>query len=282
MVIYFIGQTKNMFGHLNKHPEADMATSSSLIQPSIASYSQTKMTLTSTRAKEITSAIARYIVDDLRPLSTIESHSFRSLIEALEPKYPTPSRTYLTMNVLPEMYNKMVFSLKKDLEAVNCVGLTHDLWSSCNTESFGTFTVLYIKKDFTLNCKVLQTRKLSGQHTSEAIAESLQSWKDEWDLKSIIGTSDNAANEVKAFDLLGWPRIGCMGHNINLAVRQALKVPRVNHLISKGRSLVSYFHRSNLAMDVLHEKQILLLEKQHNRHKLINDYVTRWNSTFNM
>ena len=151
-----------MRSHLQKHPELK-ATPSEPVQPKISHFcQQKKMDLTSKRGKEITEVIFSYIVADLKPISTIESEAFRKLVETLEPKYPTPSRTYITANVMPKLYNKKVEDLKKELEGVECVGMTHDMWTSVNTDSYGTFTVQYINDDFELKCKVLETRKVDG------------------------------------------------------------------------------------------------------------------------
>jgi hypothetical protein len=43
--------------------------------------------------------------------------------------------------------------------------------------------------------------------------------------------------------------------------------------------VVAYFHRSPLATGILKEKQKRLLPPEFQGHKLIQDVVTRWNST---
>jgi hypothetical protein len=49
--------------------------------------------------------------------------------------------------------------------------------------------------------------------------------------------------------------------------------------VSVGRKVVAYFHRSLLATGILKEKQKRLLPPEFQGHKLIQDVVTRWNST---
>ena len=104
----------------------------------------------------------------------------------------------------------------------------------------------------------------------------------EWGFPTPIATTDNAANELKAFQLLDWVQISCMGHNINLAVKSALAVAEVHKLVVRGRKVVQFFHKSSTACTLLSEKQKLLLPPALQGHKLITDVETRWNSTLDM
>lgn len=105
-----------------------------------------------------------------------------------------------------------------------------------------------------------------------------------WNLPVPTVVTDNAANEKKAVQLLGWERFGCYGHRINLVVKNALEVPEVSRIIGKTRKLVTVFHQSTSLNDSLLEKQTVIFS--HNPsvigHKLIQDVPTRWNSCFDM
>ena len=129
---------------------------------------------------------------------------------------------------------------------------------------------------------VLETQKMEGSHTSENISKGLMETKQKWGLPDCIATTDNAANECKAFTLLNWVRFGCYGHRINLVVRNALSCPEVCKIIAKGRKLVTFFHSSSSITDQLKYKQKLLLSEDKVGHKLIMDVTTRWNSTLAM
>lgn len=52
-------------------------------------------------------------------------------------------------------------------------------------------------------------------------------------------------------------------------------------MLSKGRKLVTYYHQSSSATDVLKDKQLLLFDST-TTLKLIQDVPTRWNSTLDM
>ena len=212
--------------------------------------------------------------------------AFRKMLEVLEPRYDPMSRKYLSETLLPKMYNQMIEQLKRELSTITYFALTHDIWSSLATESYGTVTCHYVSETWQLRSTVLATRKHEGSHTGESISEELNKIAVEWHL-TVEGKSepyivtDNAANEVKAIKILGWRHISCMGHNFNLAVRAALALPKVSTVIARGRNQVTFFHSSPLATSMLLEKQKVLPEKARG-HRLIQDVKTRWNSTYDM
>lgn len=121
----------------------------------------------------------------------------------------------------------------------------------------------------------------TGSHTGENIAEALRGTKKRWGFGDAKATTDSAANEKKAFEILEWTRIPCIGHNINLVVKAALSVSQVSRVLGKMRSGVTYLHKSPLATGVYKQKQALLLPPD-KHHKLISDCKTRWNSAIDM
>ena len=173
--------------------------------------------------------------------------------------------------------------MASEIRQLDYISLTHDIWTSLATQSFGTITCHYIDESWALNCKVLETSIFDGQHTAENIAESMKVVHAKWKLPpSPILVTDNASNEVKAANLLGWPRMECVCHDLNLVVKAGIGIDSIDRLIGKGRSLVTYFHRSALATEVLLKKQELLLDKEFHGHRLIQDVSTRWNSSLDM
>lgn len=143
------------------------------------------------------------------------------------------------------------------------VAITHDGWTSLNTQSFFTTTVHYVNNDWILKSAVLGTIQMTGSHTSQNISEELKATHTKWNLPaSPIATTDNAANEQKAFELLNWERFGCYGHRINLVVKHSLESPEIKKLLGKGRKMVTFFHQSRSSTDLFHEKQNLLFDGQ--------------------
>ena len=104
-------------------------------------------------------------------------------------------------NHLRSMYNTATAKLKDIISDIDACAITHDGWTSISTESYGTITLHFIDEDWKLFNVVLQTRKIIGQHTAEAIKNNLMEAQVEWGFPTPIATTDNAANELKAFQL---------------------------------------------------------------------------------
>ena len=179
-------------------------------------------------------------------------------------------------------FNSLREDLKVQLKNCHDVAITHDSWTSCANENYETVTSHFVNSEWKMKGKVLETKKISGPHTADAIGQYLTEVKERWCLQNVTAVSDNASVEVKAFADLKWPRISCIGHTINLVVKKALSANAVSRIVGRGRSLVSYFHKSPLATGFLQQKQKLILPKELQDHKLINDVPTRWNSTYGM
>ena len=75
-------------------------------------------------------------------------------------------------------------------------------------------------------------------------------------------------------------QISCFRHNLDLVVKKGLVDSRIQHALSRCRSLVNVFHQS-------FGKSHMSLEKNSNnfdipQHKLKNDVGTCWGSTYKM
>ena len=183
---------------------------------------------------------------------------------------------------LQKKKSEMVVKLQEDLKKSPNVAITHDGWTSLNTESYFTTTVHFIDNDWVLKNAVLGTIKMEKIHTSENIAFELKKTQTEWSITEFIATTDNARNEQKAYEILGMSRFGCYGHRINLIVKHALDIPEVGKILGKARKIVTFFHQSSSVSEMLKSKQRLLLDEKLVGHKLVIDVVTRWNSTLYM
>ena len=91
--------------------------------------------------------------------------------------------------------------------------------------------------------------------------------------------TDNASNMTAALNSLECDHLPCFTHTLQLAVNKGLDANGLNQLSSLARKLVGHFKHSALATAALRQKQ-----EQMNvpKHHLIQDVVTRWNSTFLM
>ena len=95
-----------------------------------------------------------------------------------------------------EMRKKVQIDVKKCPD----FAITHDGWTSANTESYNTVTGHFITPEWELKSVVLETTKVEGSQQA-------------WSFVTPTAVTDNAANEKKALELLQWVRFGCYGHN---------------------------------------------------------------------
>ena len=103
---------------------------------------------------------------------------------------------------------------------------------------------------------------------------------EEWGITHVTApVHDNAANAVNAAELTEWPHFGCVAHTLQLAIKSGLDLPVISRLTAASRKLVGHFKHRILVMSALKGKQAQLGNKEHH---LLQDVVTRWNSTYFM
>lgn len=73
--------------------------------------------------------------------------------------------------------------------------------------------------------------------------------------------------------------VRCSNHSIQLAINYGLKHQSITELLMMIRKIVGHFHRSAVAQHSLEEEQDQIKIA---KTKLVQDYVTRWNSTHDM
>ena len=94
----------------------------------------------------IRSLVAKYIIDDMLPLSTVESPAFRKLVCGLLStsiqSVEIPNRKSLS-SYLQKVYELMVKKIKETLEGVSQVSTTADVWMA-HHQSYLSMTVHWI------------------------------------------------------------------------------------------------------------------------------------------
>lgn len=212
----------------------------------------------------------------MRPYSVVENPGFRKMIQILEPRYTIPSRPHFSEKVIPALYLSTKNDVKLSLSQAKRVAIT------CSNQGYVTITSHHIDPEWKMKTFVLQTRVLNEAHTGKNIGALLREACMEWNIsdKNPAIITDNARNMLVACAEAQFsPHITCFAHTLNLASQKGLKVDCASRLLGKVRKIVGYFHRSPIACHVLQEKQTLMdLPK----HKLIQDIITRWNSSFEM
>lgn len=179
------------------------------------------------------------------------------------------------------MYNQIHDEIKASLNSnVEFVSLTTDIRTSLKNESYMSVTVNFIDKNCNLNSHLLSCSKFSEKHASENLKHLLLEITENWGIhnKIVACTSDNAANISLAVRLYQWGKHFCFVHSLNLIVQSSLN--EINETREKVKSIVEFFKRSTNASENLNKMQEQLGFTP--TLTLIQDVVTRWNSTFDM
>lgn len=89
--------------------------------------------------------------------------------------------------------------------------------------------------------------------------------------------TDNASNMTAAVRLCEWRHVQCFAHSLNLVAQAG--VAQIQAIVNKIKAIVVYFKRSSQALNKLHIMQDQLGVPC---RKLVQDVLTRWNSTYDM
>jgi hypothetical protein len=171
---------------------------------------QTTLILTSDRGlspslpqSSVDNLIMNYIIEEMRPLATVEKPAFRNMPQGINPTVKVVCRKTLSSR-LTEKYDLMTTNLKQQLSGVHYVCTTADIWS-VNNKSYMGMTIHYITNN---NGKIgrvsaaLACRRFLGSHTYDRIAELISNVHLSYGLtvdKISATVTDNASNFGKAF-----------------------------------------------------------------------------------
>ncbi|CAK1592037.1 unnamed protein product [Parnassius mnemosyne] len=285
----------NEFRVLNKDLAAVVPTTSLAIPgTSSSSVPNRQLTLTDTferkllwdvndaKARKYHYLIAEMIALDNEPLSIVEKTGFTRLLEQALPRYKLPSRTYITQNIIPDIYDRIYEKIKNNMSSAFAISVTSDIWTCLhNNASFLSFTAHWVSPEFKLEHGVLAMKPFLGSHSGENIAKELNTVANCWDLehsKIHLFIHDSGANMVKGVRLVEYDFARCFIHTLQRAINESLKAQvEVTTMIASGRRLVTHFNHSGLA-----QEKLLAIQKELNlpEHQLVQDISTRWNSTF--
>ena len=152
----------------------------------------------------IRSLVAEYIVDDMLPLSTVESPAFRKLVSELMStsvqSLEIPNRKALS-SYLQKVYESMVKKMKETLEGVSQVSTTADVWTAHHRSYLG-MTVHWIDHTSLKQRKAaIACIRVIGRHTYDVLAAKIEEVHRNFGLIGKISATvtDNGSNFVKAF-----------------------------------------------------------------------------------
>lgn len=151
--------------------------------------------------REVKKVVTEYIIDDMLPLSTVESSAFRKLVNELSPgTVQLPDRKTLSSNI-KQAYESMMKKIKETLEGVDNVSTTADVWMAHHRSYLG-MTVHWIdQKSLKRQKAAIACMRIIGRHTYDVLAAKSEEVHRKFGLHGKISAmvTDNGSNFVKAF-----------------------------------------------------------------------------------
>lgn len=151
--------------------------------------------------------IVKFFISSMIPLRAIDDTYFNKTfmdLETINFKPKLISRRTLTRRI-EEYYTKEISIIKSEIETIQYVCTTADIWSG-KKRSFLGVTAHWISNDLSRTSVALACRRFKGVHNFERISEMLLEINSEFGLSAnkIVATiTDNGSNFVKAFKMFG-------------------------------------------------------------------------------
>ncbi|KAJ8011289.1 hypothetical protein DPEC_G00056600 [Dallia pectoralis] len=152
---------------------------------------------------ELKKLVGQYVVEEMLPLNTVDSPSFRAIINMI----PTttvnaelPHRTAFSYYMEKE-YAAMEINLKATLNEVDFVSTTADIWTANNRSYIGVTLHWISRTTLERNKAALACRRIRGRHTYDVIGAEIEKIHCSYGLlnKVVATVTDNGSNFVKAF-----------------------------------------------------------------------------------
>ncbi|EFN60702.1 hypothetical protein EAG_05517, partial [Camponotus floridanus] len=151
--------------------------------------------------------VLSYIIDEMRPLATVEKPSFKNLISGLS-NVELPTRKTFKKKV-EKQFELTITKIKMQVSKAQFVCTTADIWS-CTNRSFMGITCHYLDESLRRKSYVLACRRMKFAHTHIEITKMLFNVHQNFGLSvdKIVGTvTDNASNFGKAFRIFSLDEI---------------------------------------------------------------------------
>lgn len=233
------------------------------------------------RKRDLDDALVNFIVKDSQPFSVVEDVGFKELVAKLDPTYTLPTRKAVK-NMVEAKYEEEKEKAKAELQGVETVSLTSDMWTSINMDAYLAVTCHFINKKDQLSMLLLGTKPFPRTHTAAHIAEEIASLMADWGLVNRVRciVTDSASNMNATANNLNLRQNKCIAHCLNLVVKNSIEAtPGLDEIRSVSRRIVTYFRTSTTARERLSQVQQQL---GRGGKKLKLEVDTRWNSTLEM
>jgi hypothetical protein len=236
--------------------------------------------------------VTKFIVLANLPFAIVENEGFIKFLEYANPHINIKAASTYSRSKVPILYDNvkdaMLEQICKDLDKLDSVAFTTDLWTSRANDPYMAFTLHYITADFELKKFLLGCIPFAGRHTGINIAEQFDSVVGELMLRDELQTysvTDNGSNMILAAKKSKYmnKRIACADHNINLVVTNTISLlGLVKEVMNVCKTLSACTHKSVFKCERI--RQACADTKDDSNpmavtyKKIISPCPTRWNS----
>ncbi|KAH9684650.1 hypothetical protein KPL70_013634 [Citrus sinensis] len=238
--------------------------------------------------------MARAIVMHEYPLSIVEHQGLRDVMSSLNQLWKQVSRNTIKKEIL-DMYECERAKYLSVLEQTQGrIAITTDMWTAENqTKAYMAITAHFIDDAWALRSILLSFLEVPGSHTGQVLCDKLMGSLLEFNIERKLSsiTVDNAATNDRMIDfmllaldkndlILGGQKlhVRCCAHILNLIVKDGLSV--IGDLIENIRESVIFWSGSTKRKSTFDENAGKLGITS--GRKLVQDFPTRWNSTYLM
>lgn len=200
-------------------------------------------------AKTAQTLLAKAIYASGTPLSITENRYWVEYHKFLRPSFNLPTKFQLSNSILTETFKKVSAEVQKKVDSAVSLGLQCDGWSNIRREGIMNFLITTPQPVF---YKTLATS--TNAHTGEYLAEEMAKVIDSVGAEKVLGiVTDNAANMKCAWQILATRYegdqisfYGCAAHTLNLVIRDIMKLPTVDVLVTHATSIVRAIKESHV------------------------------------
>ena len=123
----------------------------------------------------------KMLATDLQPSSIVDDKGFRASLKVIDPKYAPPNCHCIMRDHLLKIYESVSSELRKELDEINFCSITTDCWTSWATEVYITVTCHYIREDWKLKSKMLNTSQFKPLYTADNLSKALKGIPEFWE-----------------------------------------------------------------------------------------------------
>ena len=239
------------------------------------------------RAKSKHQALLTMMITDLQPFRIVNDPGFLNYSKLLDPRFAVGSDMfYRRLLEKASVKGRNKIQSKLDQDKPQSVSVQMDGWSTHKHGYIG-LNVNYINSEWRRAKLCLACRPFDEHHTGQNLARWVESECDAWGITDSVGvvTTDTAANMKKMMNYLPYhfSHGDCINHVLQLVIKdELLEKPSIKNLVQNCRSICSFANMSVLLAQSIIKRQIEAGKEKNDCLYLVQDVVTRWNSTYLM